>query len=141
MISSARLVRAMKLSRPVGAPPWFYWFHKTYDKDKVQYDLEKVREVYQDHGYYYALPKEPIVKMVDTKRRWPFFFYSWGRGKAVNLTIPIEEGEQYRMGRLVIRGNKLFKLAQLAPVLQLKHAVPSGWRARTGPARRPPRIL
>lgn len=120
IFSSARLVRAMKLSRPNGAPPWFYWLHKTYDKDKVQYDLEKVREVYQNHGYYFALPKDPIVKMMDTKRRWPFFFYSWGRGKAVNLTIPIEEGEQYRMGRLNIRGNKLLKQDILQRVLQLK---------------------
>jgi outer membrane protein insertion porin family len=120
VISSARLVRAMKLSRPNGAPPWFYWLHKTYDKDKVQYDLEKVRELYQERGYYFALPKDPVVKMVDTKRRWPFFFFSWGRGKAVNLTIPVEEGEQYRMGRLLIRGNKLVKQEQLAPILGLK---------------------
>ena len=53
--------------------------------------------------------------MVDTRRRYPFFFYSWGRGKRVDLTIPIEEGLQYRLGRFVIRGNKLFTAKQLAP--------------------------
>ena len=58
--------------------------------------------------------------MVDTRRHWPFFFYSWGRGKRVDLTIPVEEGLQYRLGRFVIRGNKLFKQEQLAPILRLK---------------------
>src|SRR5574337_1818129 len=30
VFSTRRLVRGMKYSRPAGAPPWFYWFHKTY---------------------------------------------------------------------------------------------------------------
>ena len=120
VFSGARLERAMKYSRPVGAPPWFYWFHKTYDKDKIQADLEKIRELYQNHGYFYVQPDEPQIKMTDTVQRWPFLFYSWGRGKRVDITIPIEEGAQYRLGKFVIRGNKLFKQEQLAPILQLK---------------------
>ncbi len=120
VFSNMKLVRAMKLSRPAGAPPFFYFFHKTYDKDKVLYDLEKVRELYQEHGYFYALPKEPQVKMKDTAHRLPFFFWSWGRGKSVDVTVPIEEGAQYKLGKFTIRGNKLFKQVQLAPILQLK---------------------
>ncbi len=119
--SSHHLVRVMKYSRPAGAPPWFYWFHKTYDKNRILGDLEEhIRGLYQDHGYFFALPKEPEIKMTDTRRRWPFFFYSWGRGKRVDITIPIEEGEQYRLGKFVIRGNKLFTQEQLKPILQLK---------------------
>jgi outer membrane protein insertion porin family len=117
---SHRLERAMKYSRSVGAPPWFYWFHKTYDRERIQADLENIRDLYRDHGYFYALPRDPQVKTLDTKRRYPFFFFSWGRGKRVDLTIPIEEGVQYRLGKFVIRGNKLFKQEQLAPILQLK---------------------
>lgn len=114
------LVRQMKLSRPSGLPPWFYWFHKTYDHDKVLYDLEKVRELYQNRGYFYATPEEPAVKMRNTARHWPFFFWSWGHGKAVDVTIPIEEGEQYKLGKFNIRGNKLFKTQQLLPILGMK---------------------
>jgi len=121
VFSTRRLVRIMKYSRPVGAPPWFYWFHKTYVKDKILADLElNVRTLYQDNGYFYVVLKEPVTKMTDTKQRWPFFFFSWGRGKRVDVTIPVEEGAQYRLGRFVIRGNKLFKQEQIAPVLQLK---------------------
>jgi len=115
-----RLARAMKYSRSVGAPPWFYIYHKTYDKDRIQADLENIRDLYRDHGYFYALPKDPVTKMLDTKHHWPFFFFSWGRGKRVDLTIPVEEGVQYRLGKFVIRGNKLFKQEALARVLQLK---------------------
>jgi len=114
------LVRQMELSRPSGLPPWFYWFHKTYDHDKVLYDLEKVRELYRNHGYFYATPGEPVVKMRNTAHHWPFFFWSWGHGKAVNITIPVEEGEQYRLGKFNILGNKLFKTKQLEPILGMK---------------------
>jgi outer membrane protein insertion porin family len=119
--SDAKLARSMKYSRPSGAPPWFYWFHKTYDKDKILADLElNIRSMYQDTGYFYVVLKEPQTKMFDTQRRWPFFFYAWGRGKKVDVTIPVEEGDRYRLGRFIIRGNKLFKQEQLEPVLQLK---------------------
>ena len=120
VFSSRELSRAMKYSRAAGAPPWFYWFHKTYDKERIEADLENIRDVYRDHGYYFALAKEPETKMVDTRRRYPFFFFSWGRGKRVDLTIPVEEGLQYRLGKFVIRGNKLFKQEQLATILKLK---------------------
>ncbi len=121
VFSDHKLVRIMKYSRPTGAPPWFYWFHKTYDKDRILADLElNIRTLYQDSGYFYVVLKEPEIKMSDTQRRWPFFFFSWGRGKKVDVTIPVEEGDRYRLGRFVIRGNKLFKQEQLAPILQLK---------------------
>ena len=69
VFSSFQLARAMKYSRSVGAPPWFYWFHKTYDKERIEADLENIRDLYRDHGYYFALAKEPETKMVDTRRR------------------------------------------------------------------------
>jgi outer membrane protein insertion porin family len=120
VFGNMELVRQMQLSRPSGAPPWFYWFHKTYDHDKVLYDLEKVRELYRNHGYFYATPGEPTVKMRNTAHHWPFFFWSWGHGKAVDITIPVEEGQVYKLGTFNIRGNKLFKTKQLMPILGMK---------------------
>ncbi|MDE3180843.1 MAG: outer membrane protein assembly factor BamA, partial [Acidobacteriota bacterium] len=49
-ISSARLIEAMKYSKPIGLPPWFWILHRTYNKDKVDADLEKIRELYQERG-------------------------------------------------------------------------------------------
>jgi outer membrane protein insertion porin family len=120
VFSDNQLVRSMKYSRPSGAPPWFYWFHKTYDKDRIEADLENIRDLYRDHGYFYAQPKEPDTKMVNTGRRWPFFFWSWGHGKRVDIKIPIEEGVQYRLGTFHIRGCKLFKEDKVAVLLGMK---------------------
>ena len=120
VFSDRQLVRSMKYSRPVGAPPFFYWFHKTYDKDRIGADLENIRDLYRDHGYFFALPKEPETKMVDTGNRWPFFFWSWGHGKRVDIKISIEEGAQYRLGTFHIRGAKLFREDRLATVLGMK---------------------
>lgn len=120
VFSDAQLVRVMKYSKPYGLPPFFWIFHRTYYKDKVDADLEKIRELYQAHGYFYALPQEPIKQTVNTHRPMPFIFLGRGRGKRVDLTIPIEEGAQYRLGRFVIRGNHLFKQAQLEPILRMK---------------------
>ncbi|HMD87226.1 MAG TPA: POTRA domain-containing protein, partial [Terriglobia bacterium] len=49
VFSDRELVRSMKYSRPTGAPPWFYWFHKTYDKERIEADLENIRDLYRDH--------------------------------------------------------------------------------------------
>ena len=63
--------------------------------------------LYQDNGYFKVVVKDPILKTVDVTQggHCPFRFRWSGarRGKATNISIPIEEGEQYRMGRLVIR--------------------------------------
>ncbi|HTS70375.1 MAG TPA: outer membrane protein assembly factor BamA [Terriglobia bacterium] len=120
VFKDSQIVRAMKYSRPAGAPPCFYWFHKTYDKERIEADLENIRDLYRDHGYFYALPKEPETKMVDTANHWPFFFWSWGHGKKVDIKISIEEGVQYHLGTFHIRGAKLFKEERLATILGMK---------------------
>jgi outer membrane protein insertion porin family len=120
VFSNSRLIQAMKYSKPIGLPPWFWIFHRTYNKDKVDADLEKIRELYQAHGYFFALPQEPITRTVNTHRPLPFIFLGRGRGKRVDITIPVEEGDQYRLGRFVIRGNHLFKEEPLKRVLGMQ---------------------
>jgi len=121
VFSNDRLVRAMKYSKPFGAPPWFYWFHKTYDKEKIQADLEQVRELYQQHGYFFAMPSfEFKTHTVDTQRSPFLFFLGRGRGKRVDVTVPIDEGAQYRLGRFNVRGNKLFKTDALIRSFPIK---------------------
>lgn len=120
VFSNSQLIMAMKYSKPIGLPPWFWIFHRTYNKDKVDADLEKIRELYQAHGYFFALPQEPVTKTVNTHPLLPFIFLGRGRGKRVDITIPIEEGAQYHLGRFAIRGNHLFKEAPLKTVLGMK---------------------
>jgi outer membrane protein insertion porin family len=107
--SDRKLIRAMHNDRPYAIPLYIMEInvmHKTYDKDKLNEDEEVgVRGLYQDNGYFKVLVKDPIIENVDTegyKLGVPLPFAGKSPGKAVNITIPIEEGEQYRMGTLKI---------------------------------------
>jgi outer membrane protein insertion porin family len=105
--SDRKLIRAMRHSRPYAIPMYFTFLSvgsKTFDREKLNEDLEVgVRGLYQDSGYFKVLVKDPIIENVDINRGGlPLPVPGVGRkhGKAVNLTIPIEEGDRYRMGRL-----------------------------------------
>lgn len=107
--SDRKLIRAMRHDRPYAIPLYLTEIavlSKTYDRDKLNEDLEVgVRGLYQDNGYFKVLVKDPILENIDTpayRLGIPLPFTAHGQGKAVNITIPIEEGEQYRMGTLKI---------------------------------------
>jgi outer membrane protein insertion porin family len=107
--SDRKLIRAMRHDRPYAIPLYLTEIavlSKTYDRDKLNEDLEVgVRGLYQDNGYFKVLVKDPILENIDTpayRLGVPLPFTAHGQGKAVNITIPIEEGDQYRMGTLKI---------------------------------------
>ena len=105
--SDRKLIRAMKHDRPYQIPLYFTEINvmsKTYDHDKLIEDIEVgIRGLYQDNGYFRVLVKEPIIENVDTENwRWGVPLAGKVPGKAVNITIPIEEGEKYTMGTLKI---------------------------------------
>jgi len=105
--SDRKLIRAMRHDRPYQIPLYFTEINvmsKTYDHDKLIEDIEVgIRGLYQDNGYFKVLVKDPILENVDTEG-WKYGIPFAGRttGKAVNITIPIEEGEKYTMGTLKI---------------------------------------
>ena len=107
--SDRKLIRAMKHDRPYQIPLYITEIdvmHKTYDRDKLNEDLEVgVRGMYQDNGYFRVLVKEPILENLDTRNNrlgMPVPVMGKSNGKAVNITIPIEEGPRYKMGTLKI---------------------------------------
>jgi outer membrane protein insertion porin family len=107
--SDRKLLRAMKHDRPYGIPLYFWdipVMAKTYDREKLNEDLEVgIRGLYQDNGFFRVVvaPNGPILQNVDvTNSGITIPGVRPKTGKAVNITIPIEEGEQYRMGTLKI---------------------------------------
>ncbi|HZV87622.1 MAG TPA: outer membrane protein assembly factor BamA [Candidatus Binatus sp.] len=107
--SDRKLLRAMKHDRPYGIPLYFFdipVLSKTYDREKLNEDLEVgIRGLYQDNGFFRVVvaPNGPILQNVDVQHGGvPVPGLRPKTGKAVNITIPIEEGEQYRMGTLKI---------------------------------------
>ncbi|MGB2635076.1 MAG: outer membrane protein assembly factor BamA [Candidatus Acidiferrum sp.] len=105
--SDRKLIRAMHHDRPIAIPLYFTEINlmsKTYDHDKLIEDQEVgIRGLYQDNGYFKVSLPDPILENVDTEG-WKYGIPFAGRttGKAVNITIPIEEGERYTMGSIKI---------------------------------------
>ena len=103
--SARKLIRSMRNSRPYSIPLYITSIpvmSKTFDRNKLDQDLEiGVRALYQDNGYFRVVVKDPVLKTGDVSRGLPLIGNKGG--KATNITVPIEEGEQYHMGRLVIR--------------------------------------
>ncbi|MBS1840552.1 MAG: outer membrane protein assembly factor BamA [Acidobacteria bacterium] len=106
--SDRKLIRAMRNDRPYGIPLYITFIpvmSKTYDHDKLVEDIEVgIRGMYQDNGYFRVLVKDPIIENIDTRdnRLGVPLVLGKSNGKAVNITIPIEEGERYKMGTLKI---------------------------------------
>jgi outer membrane protein insertion porin family len=105
--SDRKLIRSMRHDRPYSIPLYFTditVLTKTYDREKLNEDLEVgVRGLYQDNGYFKASVGDPVLESIDTKGyRLGVPLTGRTHGKAVNITIPIEEGERYKMGTLKI---------------------------------------
>jgi outer membrane protein insertion porin family len=127
--SRRKLIRAMHNDRPYAIPLKITEINvmsKTYDHDKLIEDIEVgIRGLYQDNGYFKVLVKDPILENIDTNGwRWGVpVVMGRSSGKAVNITIPIEEGEKYTMGTLRIASSDPDKALSLK-VEALKGAFP-----------------
>jgi outer membrane protein insertion porin family len=114
VVSDRTLVRAMRNSRPYGIPYTLIFsdlWNKTYDKSKLDIDLELVRGAYQDRGYFKVLVTEPKLENRDTGGggfRIPWI-YPNRPGRAVDITIPIVEGDRYYLGAMTFRNSTIFK--------------------------------
>jgi len=105
--SDRKLIRAMHHDRPYAIPLYITNINvlsKTYDHNNLIEDIEVgIRGLYQDNGYYKVTVSDPVLENVDTQG-WKLGVPLTGRtqGKAVNITIHIDEGEKYYMGTLKI---------------------------------------
>ncbi|MBI3895505.1 MAG: outer membrane protein assembly factor BamA [Acidobacteria bacterium] len=113
VLSRRNLVRSMRNLRPIGIPYSLVLeslFSKTYDKSKLDEDLERVRAAYQDEGYFRILVNEPKIETRMTGGggfRIPWI-YPNRPGRKVDITIPVVEGEIYRLGTMTFQGSTLF---------------------------------
>jgi outer membrane protein insertion porin family len=127
--SRRKLIRAMHNDRPYSIPlkiTEISVMSKTYDHDKLIEDIEVgIRGLYQDNGYFKVLVKDPILENIDTNGwRWGVpVVMGRSSGKAVNITIPIEEGNKYTMGTIRIASSDPDKALSLK-VEALKGAFP-----------------
>jgi outer membrane protein insertion porin family len=123
-ISSRELRSAMKNLKPIGIPHSIFLENliaRTYDSTKLNEDAERVRYYYQTKGYFKALVADPKTQIHDTSGfRWYWPFKS-SPGKAVDITLPVEEGVRYRLKEITFSGNKaVTNTAGLRALFKLK---------------------
>ncbi|MBZ5678724.1 MAG: outer membrane protein assembly factor BamA [Acidobacteriia bacterium] len=109
-INSRLLRAAMKNLRPIGVPHSIFLeniFAKTYDATKLEEDTERVRAEYQNRGYFKVVVRDPKTEIHDTGHKgFHVPLLQHGAGKAVDITMPIEEGDKYRLGKITFKNNK-----------------------------------
>jgi outer membrane protein insertion porin family len=110
-LSSRYLRSSMKNLRPIGIPHSIFLenlFSKTYDATKLNEDAERVRDAYQQKGYFKALVQDPKTQIRDTSGINWFFPFKSKHGKVVDITVPVEEGERFTLKEIKFTGNKAY---------------------------------
>src|SRR5215470_5422802 len=112
-INSRQLRAAMKNLKPIGIPHSIFLeniFAKTYDATKLEEDTERVRAEYQNHGYFKVLVQDPNTDIHDTGHTgFHVPLLQKGLGKSVDITMPIEEGDRYKLGSITFKNNKAIR--------------------------------
>ena len=109
-VNTRTLRYAMKNLRPIGVPHSIFLeniFARTYDATKLDEDTERVRNEYQNRGYFKVIVDQPKTQIHDTGHTGPHIpLLQGGPGKAVDITMPIEEGDRYSLGGITFKNNK-----------------------------------
>ncbi len=119
------LIAAMKNLKPIGVPHSIFLENllpRTYDASKLDEDAERVRYAYRDRGYFKALTGDPKTRVRDTSTLNPLTLRPT-IGKKIDILIPIEEGERYKLGGITFKGNTHF---QNTRVLRAQFAIKDG---------------
>jgi len=109
-VKSRTLRYAMRHSRPIGIPHSIFLeniFSRTFDATKLSEDMEMVRDAYQQRGYFKATVEEPKTKIRDVGTSgFHIPLIMKGKGKVVDITVPVVEGDRYKLKEVTFSGNK-----------------------------------
>jgi len=105
-IKSSALRKKMETAR------WQWWSFLTgsgkFEDKEFEDDLEKLRDFYREKGYL-------DIEIDSTK-----ITFSYPNPRSMVITIPVQEGKQYRIGDVSVSGNKLFPSDVLVRVARVR---------------------
>src|SRR5687768_16983908 len=120
VFSDGKLRGAMKYVKEAGLISRFKG-QDILDREKLDVDLNLVRNYMRSKGYLEARYGEPRVEGVGPRRTGFFiplpFLSSVDEG--LRVTVPITEGKLYRMGEMKIEGNSIYSEDQIRLVIGL----------------------
>lgn len=100
-----------KIKKAMKTREWWLFSFLTgsgvYKDEEIRADIERIKELYHNHGYINVEVSEPKVTLSDDKKR-------------LYIDITVSEGEQYKMGRLSIEGNTVFTTEELLKNIKSK---------------------
>lgn len=76
-----------------------------YNPANIEEDLDKVRELYKKAGYKDVLLGKPEL---DVKAKRPDAAEIADQKRRLQVTIPVEEGERWKLGTIEVEGNQVF---------------------------------
>ncbi len=126
VLSDRSVRRAMKPLHPIGLPRTFFlekMFKKTFDINKLEASKEMVRNKYQEQGYFKATVTRHELgpRDITGRKLFPVPLIWKKKGKQTDITIFLDEGEQYRLGKLSFTDVELFRSATvLERVFQMR---------------------
>jgi outer membrane protein insertion porin family len=106
--------KAMKNLHPMGIPHSLIFeklFKKTFDIRKLEEDKERVRNMYQEAGHFKATVTQHELDTRDATGRSMFplpFLFKRG-GKRTDVTVHLDEGGRYQLGKLSFTDVALFR--------------------------------
>ncbi len=116
VFSDREIIRAMKNLKPIGIPDSIFFedlFAKTYDASKLDEDQERVRDFYQQNGYFTAHVEDHSVTIRDTGGDIGGFRIPLLKpnkpGKSADISLTVDEGIKYKIAKVNFTGVKLFK--------------------------------
>ncbi|MCL6582296.1 MAG: outer membrane protein assembly factor BamA [bacterium] len=76
-------------------------------KDVLSQDIDRLEDFYLNHGFIHVAIGEPKVSFDPQKQ-------------GLTITIPLSEGDQYRIGKIRIEGNKVISTSQIYLQLRIR---------------------
>jgi outer membrane protein insertion porin family len=95
---------------------FLYVLFGTLKREDLRRDLDRVRALYLDHGYLEVKVDEPQVEVDRRARR-------------VKIVLRVAEGPQYKVGKVQVSGNRVFRDDEILAAVQTK---PGGIFSRAG---------
>src|SRR5579864_3752010 len=122
-VSRRHLLEAMKNLHPIGVPKSIFLeslFSKTFDASKLEEDSERVRDALQHYGYFKATVDDPKTNLRTISKGLHIPLFQKRPAKVMDITIPLEEGQRYRLKAITFKNNKAIadttKLRGLFPI-------------------------
>lgn len=100
------------LQKQIKTKPYFWlmsWWTDTgiYRKSETEQDVERLRNFYLNNGYINIAVGQPKITFIHHR-------------KSMEVTFPIQEGDQFHLSQVSISGNHLFSQKRLMSEIKLK---------------------